>query len=393
MNYALFDDIRITNQLLPLTYLRPVSEIRIGINTISEKWEHFLGGVSHHTRDYLASRYPSTAAGACTYINGALIPEKEIVEEINGLQPGEAIRKGDDLLAYHSRETTTLNGIAEKVSIARETALEVLLIDRPWKIFQNNGRELRADFERLSGGKSEKISDRFTAIYGEENIFVGKNVEVKSATIDAENGPVYLADNSRIAPGSVIRGPFALLEGSELNMGARMRGDITIGPRCKVGGEVSNSIFFGNSNKAHDGFVGNSVIAEWCNLGADTNTSNMKNDYTDVKLWNYNSGRFESSKSTFCGLIMGDHSKSGINVMFNSGTSVGICTSIYNANYPRNFIPSFVKGSANGWNTMSVKEASRIAERAMARRDVEFNDSDLSLFEKVFELSASYRRS
>ena len=395
MNYILFDDIAIRYNLLPLTYLRPISGIRIGVYTIKEKWEHVLGTCSHLTENYLSKKYPTIIEEDNICINGAICPSEEFNRLVSEIEPGKGIKSGETLLAFRGNrqqvESFMKDGFLGELS---DVSIDCLVVDKTWKIFQNNGAQLRQDIGWITSRKSfQSVSDTNTSVYGADNIFIGNNVSIKSSVIDAEDGPVYLADNTVLHPGTIIKGPFALLEGSEINMGGRMRGDITIGPKCKVGGEVSNSIFFGYSNKAHDGFVGNSIIAEWCNLGADTNTSNMKNDYSDVKIWNYSTGRFESSRSTFCGLVMGDHSKSGINVMFNSGTSVGVSSSIYNANYPRNFIPSFVKGGASGWSTMRMEEAIRIAERVVARRSVEFGDDDRLLFEKVFELSSSYRRS
>ncbi|MDH5379358.1 MAG: hypothetical protein OEW75_00810 [Cyclobacteriaceae bacterium] len=184
----------------------------------------------------------------------------------------------------------------------------------------------------------------------------------------------------------------ALLDNSEIAMGSKLRGDSTIGPGCKVGGEVSNSVFLGNSNKAHDGYLGNSVIGEWCNLGAGTNSSNMKNDYKNVRLWDYSVERFGDTGSTFCGLIMGDHSKCGINVMFNSGTSIGVACNLYNPGYFRNFIPSFYQGSPQKMETLSAKKACDTAQRMMDRRNFDFTETDYKVLEKVFELTAKYRK-
>ena len=395
MNFILFDDPVVKEALLPLTYLRPISGIRVGVWTITEKWQREFGEVSFLADKYLSNKYPLIVKEDNICINGAVCPNEELVARIKSLGAGSGLYFGETLIAFRGGEEAVRQYPKKGFDGEREEVEgDFSIVNRTWKIFQRNGHELRHDIDRIRDqGDFEPVRDEHTRIYSPENVLLGKNVEVKGAIIDADDGPVYIGDNCIVRPGAIIKGPFAMLNNSELNMGARMRGDITIGPHCKIGGEVSNSIIFGYSNKAHDGFLGNSVIGEWCNMGADTNTSNMKNDYSEVKVWNYGTNRFETSGSIFCGLVMGDHSKSGINVMFNSGTTVGVSASIFNANYPRNFIPSFVKGGANGWNTMRLKAAFQVATRTMERRKIDFDETEEKLFEKVFELSSQYRRS
>ncbi len=228
-------------------------------------------------------------------------------------------------------------------------------------------------------------------VYAPENIFIEEGVYIRAAILNAENGPIYLGKNSIVQEGAIIRGAFAMGEGSHVNMGAKMRGDISLGPYCKVGGEVSNSVVFGYSNKAHDGFLGNSVLGEWCNLGADTNTSNLKNNYDSPKLWNHAYNDFEKTGIQFCGLMMGDHSKAGINTMFNTGTVVDVSTNIFGSGFPSNYIPSFAWGGGEQYEEYELPKALETAERVMARRNVPFTPMDKEILSHIFELSA-YRR-
>ncbi|MDH5604404.1 MAG: putative sugar nucleotidyl transferase, partial [Cyclobacteriaceae bacterium] len=355
MNYILFDDLPTRTSLLPLTHLRPVADIRVGICKISEKWERVLGTtLSFYTVEYLSGKYTCTMEEDNVFINGAVCPDELLVQEIQSLEKEEILFSEDQIIAVRARRFDPSLKREDRLSDrkSRKWKNPVTIIDKPWKIFQHNAVELKKDFIRLTRGrKSAGISDKATVVYGEENVFVEEGVSIKSAVIDAENGPVYLGKHSVVHPGAVIRGSFALLEYSQVSMGAKMRGDTTVGPHSKVGGEVANSVIFGYSNKSHEGYLGNSVIAEWCNLGADTNTSNMKNDYGPIKLWDYNKERFTDTGIMFCGLIMGDHSKTGINTMFNSGTSVGVSCNITGSGYPRAFIPSFSKGGPSGYST------------------------------------------
>ncbi|MBK5279679.1 MAG: glucose-1-phosphate thymidylyltransferase, partial [Bacteroidia bacterium] len=268
----------------------------------------------------------------------------------------------------------------------------ITIIDQVWKIFQLNGSQIREDFKLITKNrKSAGISDKHTRTYSDENIFIEKGVSIKAALLNAENGPIYIGKNSQIHEGAIIRGPFALCEGSHVNMGAKVRGDTTVGPFSKIGGEVSNTVIFGYSNKAHDGFLGNSVIGEWCNLGADTNTSNLKNNFENIKIWNYAKGGFKDTGLMFCGLVMGDHSKCGINMMFNTGTVVGVCANIFGDGYPRTFIPSFAWGGASGFTTFQLNKALETATKAMERRNVLLDAADKEILKQVFEQSSKYR--
>ncbi|MFZ6000426.1 MAG: GlmU family protein [Bacteroidota bacterium] len=390
MNVILYDDPSIRIQLLPLTFTRPVALIRVGIQTIAEKWEGFLKvTASFATPTYLATKYASKFTEDNLWINGALCPDAALVNVIQSLKPGDAVRKGSRILAVRTPDDEVPEVITGTV---HEYDGDIVLIDQLWKIFQCNGQQIRSDFERITKGRTSKtINDKHTVIYHPENVFVEEGVITKAAILNAESGPIYLGKNSQVQEGAVIRGPFAIGEESVINMGGKMRGDTTIGPFCKVGGEISNAVVFGYSNKGHDGFLGNSVLGEWCNLGADTNVSNLKNNYDKVKLWSYATNSFIKTDAQFCGLIMGDHSKCGINTMFNTGTVVGVSANVFGDGYPRNFVPSYSWGGAAGFSTYQFDKATETAERVLGRRNLALSDVDRSILKSVFELTATYR--
>ena len=389
MNLILFDDPGIRTNLLPFTFTRPVADIRIGIITIREKWEKYLNcSSSSLTIDYLQKKYSTAAGSENLLINGALCPDEKLVNVIKNLTVGETLVSGEFILAAKSNSASFPS---------KEKAISYLesftLIDQPWKIFQHNAAQIKSDFALITHGrKSAGIQDKHTIVYGAENIFVEEGVDIKAAVLNAESGPIYLGKNSVVQEGSLIKGSFALCEGSTVNMGAKMRGDSTIGPHCKVGGEISNSVLFGFSNKGHDGFLGNSVLGEWCNLGADTNTSNLKNNYDQVKLWSYAKRGFVSTGQQFCGLMMGDHSKCGINTMFNTGTVVGVSANVFGDGYPRNFIHSFSWGGSTGFVPYQLNKVFETAERVMSRRHVELTDIDKEILKHIFESTEEIKK-
>ncbi len=390
MNIILFDDQGLKSNLLPLTYIRPTALIRVGILTIKEKWGQYLSGkFSFHTEDYLSVKFPPALENDNLMVNGAVCPNAALVQEIKGLSMGEGLKNDGQVIAFRGgEETTTDNSQIEFI----EYGGDITIISQPWQIFKENGAQIRADFELITNGReSQPLIDEYTKVYNQDSIFVEEGVEVRSAVLNAESGPIYLGKNSVVHEGAIVKGPFGLGEGSHVNMGAKIKGDSTIGPFSKVGGEVSNSVVLGYSNKAHDGFLGNSVIGEWCNIGADTNTSNLKNNYADVKIWDFASGRFKDTGETFCGLIMGDHSKSGINTMFNTGTVVGVSANIYGSGFPRNFVPSFAWGGAAGFTTFQMKKVFEVAEKVMARRGQELQEEDRKILQHIFDISRHNR--
>ncbi len=390
-NILLFDDPSIRGSLLPFTFTRPVADIRIGILKISEKWEKYSGKtVSYLTQDYLQKKFPR-ADGGLLAVNGAWLPDSNSIEILQNLGENQSLYSGKTLLASYIGETEkNLSLAAEKEIVQIETEPDMLL--KTWNIFQFNGAEIRKDFELITKGrKSEKLKDPYTQVYAPENIFIEEGAVVKAAVLSAENGPIYIGKNTEIQEGALIRGPFALCEGSTVNMGAKLRGDNTVGPHSKVGGEISNSVIFGYSNKGHEGFLGNSVLGEWCNLGADTNTSNLKNNYAPVKVWDYVKGGFTNTGLQFCGLMMGDHSKCGINTMFNTGTVVGVGANIFGDGYPRNFIASFAWGGAAGFSTFQFPKFKETAIAVMNRRKIEWTEVEEEMLLKLFEMSKNYR--
>jgi UDP-N-acetylglucosamine diphosphorylase/glucosamine-1-phosphate N-acetyltransferase len=390
MNLILFDNPTIRQNLLPFTFTRPVAAIRTGILTIAEKWEkHFATTVSFSTEAYLSKKFLLTHTSDNLWINGALCPDANVVATIRQLKMGDALLKDAMILAVRTADDEVPEVIVGKVT---EYSSAITLIDQVWKIFQHNGAQLRADFELITAGrKSIGITDKHTRTYAEENIFIEEGAVVLAAVLNAENGPIYIGKNAQVQEGALIRGPFALGEGSVINMGAKMRGDVSIGPGCKVGGEVSACVFFGFSSKAHDGFLGCSVIGEWCNFGADSNTSNLKNNYENVKIWNYRRGGFVDTGLMFCGLMMADHTKCGINTMFNTGTVTGVSANIFGDGFPRNFIPSFAWGGASGFSTYQFEKAMLTAAKAMERRGLQLSNIDREIYKTVFENCASER--
>ncbi|MDA9067804.1 GlmU family protein [Flavobacteriaceae bacterium] len=389
MNYILFDGPS-RNNFLPLTYTRPVAEIRVGILTIREKWEAFLEStITFVTEDYLSEKFPMVEFDKNIFINASFLPNAKIVNLIINLKPNELINSGNDLIAFYANESQ------DEVDLDSFTKIEynekVLHINSLTDIFKINSLAIEEDFKLLTKNRdSSKISNTNNLI-NSDNIFLEEGVSMEYSTLNASNGPIYISKNCEIMEGSLIRGPFALCENSTLKLGSKIYGGTTIGPNCKIGGEVKNSVVIGNSNKGHDGFLGNSLIGEWCNLGADTNTSNLKNNYTDIKIWNYVSNKFSSTGEQFCGLIMGDHSKSGINTMFNTGTVVGVCSNVFGSGFPRNFIPSFSWGGNKGFSNYKIEKAFEVNDIVMKRRNCNFSDKDKAILTHINEITSPYR--
>ncbi len=391
MNYILFDGPN-RNQLLPFTYTRPVAEIRVGILTIREKWEKYLGlTTTTLTEEYLEKKYPMVEMETNIMINASFLPTEKMVAQVKALKENEAIIKGDEILAFYTKNTQ------EEVDFDSYNLIECvdnfIQIKNTWDIFSFNGLAIQADFDLITQDKETEPIPETVQCINKKNIFIEEGAVINFATLNASKGPIYIGKNAEIMEGATIRAPFALCEGSTVKMGAKIYGDTTIGPQCKVGGEVSNSVFFGYANKGHDGFLGNSVIGEWCNLGADTNNSNLKNNYAEVKIWSYETERFAKTGLQFCGLMMGDHSKSGINTMFNTGTVVGVSANIFGGNFPRNFIPSFSWGGSAGFTTYQMRKVNEVASVVMKRRKLEYDEKEQSILEHIFEVTSKYRKS
>lgn len=389
MNYILFDG-TVRNALLPLTFTKPVADLRIGILTIREKWETYLGFTTTTlTEDYLEEKFPMVEMAQNVMINASFLPTLSLAEIIMGLKEKQAVFKDEEVIAFFTTESQETINFDNYEQI--EFDGEVIQIKNTWDLFSFNEKELIADFELITEGRiSQPIPDGVRYI-NKENIFIEEGAEILFAVLNASKGPIYIGKNSLVMEGSLIRGPFALGEHSVVKMGAKIYGATTIGPFCTVGGEINNSILSGYSNKGHDGFLGNSVLGEWCNIGADTNISNLKNNYGEVRLWNYETENFAKTGLQFCGLIMGDHSKCGINTMFNTGTVIGVSANIYGSNFPRNFIPSFSWGGAAGFSTYQTDKVTETAILVMKRRGVDFDEKDRRILERIFEITKKYR--
>lgn len=389
MNYILFDgDVR--TALLPFTYTRPVADIRIGILTIREKWEKFLGlTTTTITEEYLEEKYPMVEMEENIMLNASFLPTKSLVEMVRNLQANQAIFKGEDVIAFYTSASQEEVDFEEYEQLEFED--DCIQVRNTWDIFSLNDKAIRADFELLTEGRTSAPIPETVNCIQREDIFLEEGAKLSFATLNASTGPIYIGKNAEIMEGCVVRGALALCDNAVLKMGAKIYGATTVGPYSKVGGEVNNSVLFGYSNKGHDGFLGNSVLGEWCNLGADTNNSNLKNNYAEVRLWSYETGRFAKTGLQFCGLIMGDHSKCGINTMFNTGTVVGVSANIFGSGFPRNFVPSFSWGGASGFTEYKTNKVFEVAEVVMKRRNIDFDEREKAILEKVFELSAQHR--
>ncbi len=385
-NIILYDVAEIRDNLLPITYTRPVAEIRLGINTIREKWERaFPGRYSYKvSADYLSKKFPMTEADTLDdyYIASHVCPTENLVQAISTLPQGTAIAIDGEVIARHGKETTNTVELTDK-PIALRTLPDIFLL---------NGDALEQDFQAITATHtSQPLSKTVTVIGDPSRVFLEEGAWIEAAVLNVEHGPVYIGRNAEVMEGTLVRGPLALCHDSHINMGTKIYGATTIGPWSKVGGELSNVVMIGYSNKAHDGFLGNAVIGEWCNLGADCVASNLKNDYTEIKLWNYPAHRFLRTGLQFCGLIMADHSKAGINTMFNTATVVGVGCNIHGSGFPRNFVASFSEGSAAGFSDVAMSKFFDIARRAMARRHVELTQTDIDIFEAIREIAETYK--
>ncbi|MEO6304937.1 MAG: GlmU family protein [Bacteroidia bacterium] len=390
MNVILFDQEEAWKNLLPLTYTRPISEIRIGILTIKQKWDKELNtNCSYSTKSFLSKKFPIKEQADSLFINGGLCPTSALVAEIKKLKPVQALVKNNILLAFVG-EAKNLKALIdfEKIEFKGDT-LNVLNV---WDVFQKNGDALKLDFEVLTKNKkSQPLSNTVIIIGNKDLVFLEEGAKAEACIFNTSSGPIYLAKDAEVMEGSAVRGPFALGEHSALKLSTKVYGATTIGPHCKVGGEVNNSVIFGYTNKAHDGFLGNSVISEWCNLGADTNNSNLKNNYGNVKLFNYLQNKTVDSGLQFCGLIMGDHSKSGINTMFNTGTVVGVGANIYGGSFPATHIPSFSWGGSEGFETYKLDKLFETAEKVFERRSLKLDLNEKEILSAVFEKTKEYR--
>ena len=375
MNIILFDEKDNWTDLLPISFTRPIADIRIGILTIAEKWQHLLpeARISYKPADYLTVKFATEETGDDIIILSNILPDANLAARIAALQHGEALIAAGKMIALRG----TLQQFEASQRSADITVDDVDSIVWLYDIFLKNDAQLRADFEIITRGRtSAPIDDSCTVIGSRDQIFIEEGATVQGATLNTLGGPIYIGKDATIMEGSCIRAPFAACTHAQVNMAAKIYGATTLGPHCKVGGELNNVVMIGYSNKAHDGFLGNAVVGEWCNIGAGTNASNLKNDYTEIKLWNYRTHRFLKTGLQFCGLILGDHSKIGINCMLNTATVIGVGVNIHGAGFPRAFVASFLEGGSAGYTDVSVAKFFDIAKRMMARRGITLSDSD-----------------
>ncbi|MGB3588110.1 MAG: putative sugar nucleotidyl transferase [Tunicatimonas sp.] len=389
--------------LKPFTLTRPVATLRVGICTLSEKWKMHLsehidhGGSSYLTVPYLQAKYPLTIEENNLVLNPAVCPDASLVRIIKQLAPRTMLCQGDCFIAAHIpgddlqsliSDNIQLNDLPDQLSKYHSTSYAdpIVEIKHVWDIFQQNGSQIEADYTHLTRNRSSAtITDIHTRTYGDSQIFIEEGVNSKAAIINAEGGPVYLGKNTTIHENAVIKGPFAMLEGAHVNLGAKVREATTIGPYSKIGGEVKNIVVQANSSKGHEGFMGNSVIGEWCNFGADTNTSNLKNNYQSIKMWDYQARGLKDSEQTFCGLMMGDHSKCGINTMFNTGTTVGVFANLFGGGFLPKFIPSFSWGGSESLVEFRFDKAVEVLERVLSRRNQVPEAEDLAILKYIWQ--------
>ena len=390
MNYILFDGSN-RNALLPFTYTRPVADIRVGILTIREKWEKYLGFTTTTvTEDYLQEKWPVVELEQNTFICGSVLPNEQLVHIIKQLNLGEALfGKEDNLIAFCLKENEEVNIDAFKKIKFEDSYME---LTATWDIFSLNNEAIELDFDLLTKDKESQPISTTNTVLGNGKVFLEEGATVECAVLNTAKGSIYIGENAEVMEGSLVKGPFAICNNGVLKMGAKIYEGTTVGPYSKVGGEVSNSVIFGYSNKGHDGFLGNSVLGEWCNMGADSNTSNLKNNYAEVRLWDYETSGFAKTGLQFCGLMMGDHSKCGINTMFNTGTVVGVNANIFGGGFPRNFIPSFSWGGSSGMTTYKTNKAFEVCEMVMKRRSIAFTDVDKGILNHVFETTSNWRK-
>lgn len=396
-NIILFDLPAVRENLLPLSYTRPIADFLVGITTLRKKWESFLAGeFSYSTVGYLSEKYPMKAAEENLFIASNIIATEQLARRLDSLEPGEVLMAdtmaGQRVLVGFKGGANRLDEVIHSMPAGIVYEEKVDAINYVYDIFLLNGRQIEADFDVLTAGREGQSIPRSNTVIGDpERIYIESGAIVEGVVLNASHGPIYVGRHVEIMEGSCLRGPIALGEHSTVNMGTRIYPGTSLGPWCKVGGELNNVVIFGFTNKAHDGFLGNAVIGEWCNLGAGCVASNLKNDYTEIKLWNYPSHRFLRTGLQFCGLIMADHSKAGINTMFNTATVVGVGVNIHGSGFPRNFIASFSEGGPFGFTDLPMEKFFDIAKRMMARRGRSLSEADNRIFHAIRELAENYK--
>lgn len=393
MNVILFDHTQ-REALYPIVFTRPVSSIRVGMLSIQQKWESLLNVVvSTLVPDYLSAKFPSKFETEDLYINASVLPSKPLIDEILKLNTNQKLVKGDLLLAFYGEKMKweKVEKLASKLE-AVESESVIVNIKNTWDIISLLKPELQSDFNLVAERFTPAQIPSYTTAIERNNIWVGANVKLGACILNATEGEIVIDDDAEIMDGAMVKGPVYLGKHSCIKMGAKIYGPVSVGEHCKLGGEVCDSILQAYSNKGHDGFLGHSYLGEWCNLGADTNTSNLKNTYEPVRLWNYSTKKFDRTGMQFLGLIMGDHSKTGINTMLNTGTVIGVACNVYGGGFPRNFIPDFSMGSSHKMEKFPLKKVFEMAGAMMQRRKIEFSHSDEEILTSVFEITKEFRK-
>ena len=388
MNIILFDDTEWKN-LRPLTLTKPFGELRMGILTFKQRWQKLIeGNYSYLTEDYLSEKFPTKIENSNLFINPAFFPTETLFDLIKNLNNGETIWFKNQLIAgilslneFKNRENPDNNN---------QFVDELIHIDHLWDLFTYNDKAIQFDFELITKGRKSQPISSTNGVLNPENIFIEEEATVEFSVLNAKSGPIYIGKNAEVMEGCMIRGSFALCEDAKLNMGSKIYSGTTVGPHCKVGGEVNNSILMAYSNKGHEGFLGNSVLGEWCNLGADTNNSNLKNNYSEIKVWDYNSQSYIDSGLQFCGLMMGDFSKSAINTQFNTGTVVGISANVFESGFPPKFIPSFSWGGNESSSKFELEKSYEAAAKMMERRKKLLTDEDKRIIKHIYLEPSEY---
>ena len=392
-NVILFDDNEVRKHLMPFTYTRPTAMLRVGITTINEKWQAMLGeaNYSYLTARYLKKKFPLHVRRTTNLmVAGHVIPTPELAEQVLALEVGEALMVGEELIAFNGSANDYDTRHYKRVHYPKHLPL---IVRHLYDIFEFNGVVLEQDFDRFTAGRdSQPLSPTNTVIGDPSRIFIEQGAYVEGAMLNTHGGPIYIGKDVEIMEGACIRGGFAACHDAKVRIGAKVYGATTLGPHVKIGGEVENTVFIGYSNKAHDGFLGDAVIGEWCNIGGGTSASNLKNDYGEIKLWNYATKRFERTGLQFCGLFMGDHSKIGVNGMINTATVLGVGVNIHGAGFPRNFVASFQEGSSSaGFKNVPLETFFTIAQRVMARRNIELTEIDRDIYKAIYNIRDRYK--
>lgn len=380
-----FSDAQYWEDFLPLTFTKPIPELRCGILTFAERWEKLLDirDKRYITEEYLEVKYPRYEKKESLLIVPNFLPTEKVLDQIKNLQFGEALVYENELLvAKINLENFGLHQIEKMTDIEEE----LTVFKHPTDLFSFNEKAINFDFDLLTNGRiSQLLSETNGFLGNKEDIFIEEGAEIEFATINAKTGKIYIGKNAEVMEGCNLRGPIALCEGAKFNLGAKIYGATTIGPYSKIGGEVNNIVVQGYSNKGHDGFVGNSVIGEWCNFGADTNSSNLKNNYSEVKLWSYKHKKFVGTGLQFTGVIMGDHAKTAINTQLNTGTIIGVAANIFKTGFPPNLVDNFSWGGMRGDEKFTINKVYEVAEKMMNRRKISLTQADKDILRYIFE--------